>query len=50
MDPDAALARIRELSQDLSNNEDALELANLIRELDAWLSNGGFFPREWRPF
>lgn len=56
MDPDAALDRIRELCSVvlddgvplLRRKSAAEDLAELVRELDQWLSRGGFLPRPWR--
>jgi hypothetical protein len=66
MDPDATLKQIRELAAEIlklsdlpatSNSMQEIEIANLgidlaekVKDLDEWLSNGGRFPREWRPF
>ena len=54
MDPDTALARIRELAaradEDLGESDAAAmlsELAKLVESLDGWLSSGGFLPRAW---
>lgn len=52
MDPDAALARIREIGADIAEEEvpsveQAIELAEVICGLDAWLSTGGFLPAAW---
>lgn len=58
MDPNAALRTIREervaleklldQSGSLWAIEDAAaELASAVRDLDEWLSNGGFLPDEW---
>lgn len=53
MDPDATLARVRELiarlaaRPDRSGNDD--ELALRFQALDEWLTGGGFLPRDWRP-
>jgi hypothetical protein len=50
MDPDAALARLRELAQLLleSPEPDASELAETFQGLDQWLARGGFKPAAWR--
>jgi hypothetical protein len=52
MDPDATLARIRELVVDVqahSTSEPALDLADQIEALDSWMSRNGFAPIAWRP-
>lgn len=53
MDPDAALAQIRELivkhqtsSEEISTS-DAAELVELVDSLDEWMTKGGFLPTEW---
>lgn len=46
MDPNATLARIRKLI-DSSDPDDLAELAESIRSLDGWISNGGFLPTAW---
>lgn len=50
MDPDAALAEIREIlsRRDMHEGLDAERLADLIDGLDTWISRGGFLPRNWR--
>lgn len=51
MDPDAALARMRELiarERESFVETDATELSELIDGLDQWLSKGGFLPAAWR--
>lgn len=55
MDPNAALARIRELIKDMNTASDDLEaamigseLATHVEGLDTWLKQGGFLPHEWR--
>lgn len=55
MDPDAALAEIRDIVRELENtgmNEHsaasrAYRLAHLIRGLDEWFSGGGYLPPAW---
>ncbi len=53
MDPNTTLVRILELTSkisqaaDLSIAFDAIELAELIQNLDSWLSSGGFLPTRW---
>lgn len=54
MDPDTCLAEIRAANQRgdaASNNETAAAAyetaANLFRDLDEWLSKGGFPPAAW---
>lgn len=61
MDPNAALARIREevAALDMLSSattpegieaaaSHAFDLAEHVRALDGWLSRGGFPPEEWR--
>ena len=61
MDPNATLTRIRELTQELREQQEPLtrasralllrradELADLVDWLDAWLRNGGLLPRDWQ--
>lgn len=58
MDPNAALARIRELVAELDGWPDtsehwivtASELAETVTGLDTWLSSGGFLPLAWQNF
>lgn len=54
MDPDANLARVRELTRRLSDpqlpaeRERATdELVEHVEALDEWLSKGGFLPQAW---
>jgi hypothetical protein len=53
MDPDAALAQIRELivkhqtSSEEMSTSDAAELVELVDSLDEWMTKGGFLPTEW---
>jgi hypothetical protein len=52
MDPDAALAQIRELiikqqTECELSESDAADLVELIDGLDEWLTKGGFLPTEW---
>lgn len=53
MDPDAALARIRELAERIVNYTvdqpvpDKQELAELFLGLDQWICRGGFLPQDW---
>lgn len=52
MDPNAALAQIRELTDkasrygELSDSETNL-LVDLVEGLDGWLSKGGSLPEPW---
>lgn len=54
MDPNAALARIREITRirpasdfhGLSPDE-LIELLDLVRDLDGWITGGGFPPADW---
>lgn len=54
MDPNATLARIRELTAIVEAEEGDVgpymtaELAELVTALDEWPSRGGFLPRDWR--
>lgn len=52
MDPEEALRQIRELANP-DNCFDArdcyLELAELVRGLDEWITRGGFLPADWKP-
>lgn len=51
MDPTAALASLRELIAYVDANpvsEEHQQLADHLRELDDWLSRGGFLPHDWR--
>jgi hypothetical protein len=53
MDPDANLLEQRQivqrmLSADEVDISDALRLAELVKDLDHWLSKGGFRPHRWR--
>lgn len=54
MDSNAALARIREVVQELDGETDEFkygqlgeELCQLVQGLDEWLSRGGFLPQAW---
>ncbi len=54
MDPNANLQEQREIVQRILAEDsrdvdtgDAVRLAELVRELDAWLTKGGFLPRRW---
>jgi hypothetical protein len=57
MDPNKALEKIRELIREVYNDkrdfhtvpEAAIELADTINSLDAWLISGGFLPDAWKP-
>ena len=57
MDPTVALAEIREKidaifarrgQQDIEENTELIALADQVRELDRWMSTGGFHPEPWR--
>jgi hypothetical protein len=50
MDPNTALAEIRDLAKNASTYDEWHRLAELVTALDEWISKGGFFPREWMPF
>lgn len=56
MDPNANLARMRELADRLVRNgdkrtaiarHDGLELAEHVQAMDEWLVKGGFLPQAW---
>lgn len=50
MDPNVALAQIRELVEALQQEPDdslAEALVDLVEGLDDWLSKGGFLPEPW---
>lgn len=54
MDPEEALRRCRDLSEQLLAAEDVTVIASLGAELveafqglDGWLSSGGFQPKSW---
>jgi hypothetical protein len=52
MDPNSALAAIRELTERVLNGADdrhnARALAESIESLDTWLTRGGFKPADWQ--
>lgn len=50
MDPDVALANIRQLVGEITDDApgDVVELIQAIAGLDEWLSRGGFAPSAWR--
>ena len=55
MDPDAALASLREQAEDLMAGSypydpdlmDVADFVEVFRALDEWLSKGGFKPKDW---
>lgn len=48
MDPNEALRRIRELiANPQSTAVELVELEELVSDLDAWLSDGGYLPEAW---
>lgn len=49
MDPNATLARLRELAADGTHltMTETEEMAELFEALDAWMSKGGFMPSDW---
>jgi hypothetical protein len=50
MDPDTCLAQIRALYRKLYPTEDdVVQLAQLIEDLDGWLTKGGQLPEAWQP-
>jgi hypothetical protein len=55
MDPDATLAKIRELATKIVNADelgpdDVFNLASYVEDMDTWLSKGGFLPLAWQNF
>ena len=59
MDPNETLKELRLLVKQVHKDyedpdgngvdqDDADRLATLIESLDAWISNGGFLPKDWR--
>lgn len=49
MDPDVALANIRQLVGEITDApDDVAELIQAIAGLDEWLSGGGFAASAWR--
>lgn len=57
MDPNAALTNLRSLLNDYNVAEDsgdlemqdivANDIVEVVRDLDAWISSGGFLPQKW---
>ena len=49
MDPNATLARIRELTDPgtVIGHDEGAELAELVEALDRWLTRGGPLPEAW---
>ena len=52
MDPDALLARMREILQQAASGKrvelaEAVELMELVEALDGWLVRGGALPAAW---
>jgi len=47
MDPNETLRRIRELSERGYDEDDAASVVEAFRDLDEWLSKGGFLPSAW---
>ena len=52
MDPQATLDTIRELCKEILETEEdqtdeACELADLVEELDKWITRGGMLPEDW---
>ena len=51
MDPNAAIARMRYLSERADSQqltvEEGFEMCELFSGLDQWLAHGGFLPAEW---
>jgi hypothetical protein len=53
MDPDQCLLEVIELAKKIQNSKrvdpnDTVELAEKVLDLDYWIRNEGFIPREWR--
>lgn len=54
MDPDEALAQIRQHVKDILETEkeeddlDVMRFAELVQGLDEWISKGGFLPQAWK--
>lgn len=48
MDPNEALAEIREICIGNPASIDGDRLAELIQGLDGWITNGGFLPTDWQ--
>lgn len=47
MDPNTALARLRELIGGKRNVVGSAEVVETFQGLDEWLSKGGFLPQDW---
>jgi hypothetical protein len=52
MDPDATLIELRALAGreyggDTLDEDETFRLAELIHNLDEWLTRGGFLPTDW---
>lgn len=47
MDPNATLARLRELVFSGLQRPETEEMAELFDDLDTWMSKGGFLPADW---
>jgi hypothetical protein len=54
MDPNATLARLRELAEQEATQaftfDQEAEFVRLFTDLDTYLTNGGNTPHDWRPF
>lgn len=54
MDPTETLAKIRSLQQELDSADIAVvwdltpELSEAVKNLDEWISKGGFLPTQWK--
>lgn len=51
MDPNAALAEIRELVKRENDDQDgswAIAAVERFEALDEWITNGGFLPADWQ--
>lgn len=50
MDPNETLKRIRTVAYRVAStrhDSDAVDLANMFLDLDAWILNDGFLPDSW---
>lgn len=56
MDPNAALELLREWAEkriedtDVAGAPNDLDAAQAWQDLDRWLTNGGFLPKDWAAF
>ena len=50
MDPNATLELIRDAVQRVQADDGGeLELADLVKNLDEWITRGGVLPDDWQP-